>query len=40
VQIWVAAYESDEGLYHEASVLNTVLKPAQWVGAVPEINAH
>lgn len=38
VQIWIAAYEGEEGIYHQPTVLNTVLKPAQWVGTVSEIN--
>lgn len=38
VQIWIAAYEGEEGIYHQPTVLNTVLKPAQWVGTVSEVN--
>ena len=30
-KIWVAPYETKEGVYHEAKALQTVLKPAKWV---------
>lgn len=30
-KIWVAPYETQEGVYHEAKALQTVLKPAKWV---------
>jgi type IV conjugative transfer system lipoprotein TraV len=40
VQIWVAAYEGEDGIYHNPTVLNTVLKEAQWVGTVPEVTGN
>jgi len=34
IQIWVAAFEGEDGIYHQQTVLNTVLRSSQWVGVV------
>lgn len=36
-QIWIAAYETKEGIYHQPKTLHTVLKPSSWVNAITEI---
>ncbi|MFM8453416.1 MAG: TraV family lipoprotein [Gammaproteobacteria bacterium] len=33
-QIWVAPYEDEDGVYHQATYLNTVLQAAKWLGSV------
>ncbi len=32
IQIWVAAFEGEDGTYHQETVLNTVLRAPQWIG--------
>ncbi len=32
IQIWVAAFEGEDGINHQQTVLNTVLKSPQWLG--------
>lgn len=32
IQIWVAAFEGEDGIYHQQTVLNTVLRAPQWIG--------
>lgn len=33
VRIWLAPYESQDGTFHQQTVINTVARPAHWVGA-------
>lgn len=39
-QIWIAAYETKDGIYHQANTIHTVLKPSEWVNAVSEIEQN
>lgn len=32
MQVWMAPYEDNAGNYHQASMINTVVKPGHWVG--------
>jgi conjugal transfer pilus assembly protein TraV len=32
VRIWLAPYESEEGIFHQETVINTVVAPAHWMG--------
>lgn len=36
-QIWIAAYETKEGIYHQPNTIHTVLKPSKWVKSASEI---
>lgn len=36
-EIWVAAYETKEGVYHQPKKIHTVLKPAKWANSKNEI---
>ena len=36
-QIWIAAYETKEGIYHQPNTIHTVLKPSEWVNSASEI---
>lgn len=39
-EIWIAAYETKEGIYHQSNTIHTVLRPAKWVNAVREVEAN
>ncbi len=30
IEVWVAAYESVDGIYHHPTLLNAILNPAKW----------
>jgi hypothetical protein len=36
-EIWVAAYETKEGVYHQPKTIHTVLKPAKWANSTNEL---
>ena len=36
-QIWIAAYETKEGIYHQPNTIHTVLKPSKWINSASEI---
>ncbi len=39
-QIWIAAYETKDGIYHQANTVHTVLKPASWSNVINEIEQN
>ena len=39
-QIWVADYETKEGVYHQSKIIHTVLKPSKWVNSANELEAE
>lgn len=36
MQVWVAPFEDNRGNYHEASHIDTVVKPGHWIGNPPK----
>lgn len=39
-QIWVADYETKEGVYHQSKIIHTVLKPSRWVNSANELEVE
>lgn len=36
-EIWIAAYETKEGIYHQPNRVHTVLKPSKWIHSTQSV---
>ena len=36
MEVWVAPYQDQSGNYHQASLIDTVVKPGHWINSPPQ----